>query len=277
MNKKRKNIIWLCEGAIMIALATVLSMFKAVDLPYGGSVTVCSMLPIMLVAYRYGLVRGIVTGAVYGGTQLILGMNALSYATSWQAAVAIVVLDFILAFAALGLVSIFGSKSYQKQSISFFGGVLIACAVRYIFHVVAGCTVWAGVSVPSGDGLIYSLIYNATYMLPETIVTVIGGFYLTKTLDFTADRLGPRNTASTEQPKAVRVFMTAALFILAGVLIYDTAAIFGRLQNADSGEFDITGISAVPWLTIGILTAAAVALVAVAALIKNRKKQSPTI
>ena len=64
MNKKRKNIIWLCEGAIMIALATVLSMFKAVDLPYGGSVTVCSMLPIMLVAYRYGLVRGIITGAV---------------------------------------------------------------------------------------------------------------------------------------------------------------------------------------------------------------------
>ena len=272
MNKKRKNIIWLCEGAIMIALATVLSMFKAVDLPYGGSVTVCSMLPIMLVAYRYGLVRGIITGAVYGGTQLILGMNALSYATSWQAAVAIVVLDFILAFAALGLTGIFGSKSYQKQSISFFGGVLVACAVRYIFHVVAGCTVWAGVSVPSGDGLIYSLIYNATYMLPETIVTVIGGFYLAKTLDFTADRLSPRSTASAEQPKAARIFMAVALFVLAGVLVYDTAAIFGKLQNAESGEFDITGISAVPWLTVGILTAAAVVLFTFAALVKNRKK-----
>ena len=272
MNKKRKNIVWLCEGAIMIAFATVLSMFKAVDLPYGGSVTVCSMLPIMLVAYRYGLLRGIVTGAVYGGTQLLLGMSALSYATSWQAAVAIIMLDFILAFAALGLAGAFRSKSYDKQPAAFIFGVLAACAVRYLFHVIAGCTVWAGVSVPSGDGLIYSLIYNATYMLPETIVTVIGGFYLAKTLDFTADRLSPRSTASADQPKSARIFMAVALFILAGVLVYDTAAIFGRLQNAESGEFDITGISAVPWLTVCILTAAAVVLVAVAAFVKNRKK-----
>lgn len=272
MNKKRKNIVWLCEGAIMIAFAAVLSMFKAVDLPYGGSVTVCSMLPIMLVAYRYGLVRGIVTGAVYGGTQLILGMGALSYATSWQAAVAIVALDFILAFAALGLAGVFRSKSYEKQPTAFVFGVLFACAVRYLFHVIAGCTVWAGVSVPSSDGLIYSLIYNATYMLPETIVTVIGGFYLSKMLDLSTERLSPRSTASATGSKAARIFMSAALFVLAGVLVYDTAAIFGKLQNAESGEFDITGISAVPWLTVGILTAAATVLVAVAALMKRNKK-----
>lgn len=271
MNKKRKNVVWLCEGAIMIAFATVLSMFKAVDLPYGGSVTVCSMLPIMLVAYRYGLLRGIVTGAVYGGTQLLLGMGALSYATSWQAAVAIVVLDFILAFAALGLAAIFKQKSCQNQATAFVGSILIACAVRYLFHVIAGCTVWAGVSVPSGDGLIYSLIYNATYMVPETIVTVIGGFYLAKTLDFSAQRLAPRSITA-DQPKGSRVLMSAALFVLAGVLVYDTAAIFGRLQNADSGEFDITGVSSVPWLTVGILTAAALLIVAGATIINKKRK-----
>lgn len=271
MNKKRKNVVWLCEGAIMIAFATVLSMFKAVDLPYGGSVTVCSMLPIMLVAYRYGLLRGIVTGAVYGGTQLLLGMGALSYATSWQAAVAIVVLDFILAFAALGLAAIFKQKSCQNQATAFVGSILIACAARYLFHVIAGCTVWAGVSVPSGDGLIYSLIYNATYMVPETIVTVIGGFYLAKTLDFSAQRLAPRSITA-DQPKGSRVLMSAALFVLAGVLVYDTAAIFGRLQNADSGEFDITGISSVPWLTVGILTAAALLIVAGATIINKKRK-----
>ena len=271
MNKKRKNVVWLCEGAIMIAFATVLSMFKAVDLPYGGSVTVCSMLPIMLVAYRYGLLRGIVTGAVYGGTQLLLGMGALSYATSWQAAVAIVVLDFILAFTALGLAAIFKQKSCQNQATAFMGGLLFACAIRYIFHVIAGCTVWAGVSVPSGDGLIYSLIYNATYMVPETIVTLIGGFYLAKTLDFSAQRLAPRSITA-DQPKGSRVLMSAALFVLAGVLVYDTAAIFGRLQNADSGEFDITGISSVPWLTVGILTAAALLIVAGATIINKKRK-----
>ena len=271
MNKKRKNIIWLCEGAIMIAFATVLSLFKAVDLPYGGSVTVCSMLPIMLVAYRYGLMRGIVTGAVYGGSQLLLGMGSLSYATSWQAAVAIVVLDFILAFAALGLVGAFRPKSNQNQTAAFISGILVACATRYIFHVIAGCTVWAGVSVPSGDGLIYSLIYNATYMVPETIVTVIGGFYLAKTLDFSAQRLAPKSTDS-DQPKGSRVLMSAAIFVLAGVLVYDTAAIFGRLQNADSGEFDITGISSVPWLTVGILTATALLIVAVIAAVNKKRK-----
>ena len=272
MNKKRKNLIWLCEGAIMIAFATVLSMFKAVDLPYGGSVTVCSMLPIMLVAFRYGMLRGIITGAVYGGTQLLLGMGALSYATSWQAAVAIVLLDFILAFAALGLVGAFRPKSNQNQAAAFVSGILIACAVRYLFHVIAGCTVWAGVSVPSSAGLVYSLIYNATYMLPETIVTVIGGIYFARTLDLCAQRLGPRSVTSAEQSKGSRIFMSAALFALAGVLIYDTAIIFGRLQNADSGEFDITGISTVPWAAVAILTAAALILVAIATLVKRIKK-----
>ncbi|MBQ2422984.1 MAG: energy-coupled thiamine transporter ThiT, partial [Clostridia bacterium] len=158
-----------------------------------------------------------------------------------------------------------------NQTAAFISGILVACAVRYIFHVIAGCTVWAGVSVPSGDGLIYSLIYNATYMLPETIVTVIGGFYLAKTLDFSAQRLAPRSITA-DQPKGSRVLMSAALFVLAGVLVYDTAAIFGRLQNADSGEFDITGISSVPWLTVGILTATALLIVAVIAAVNKKRK-----
>ncbi|MBQ8911952.1 MAG: energy-coupled thiamine transporter ThiT [Clostridia bacterium] len=77
--KRRSAALRLAEGGVMLALATVLSVFKLADLPYGGSITLASLFPIMLVSYRHGLLFGSMTALLYGVIQQLLGLNTLSY------------------------------------------------------------------------------------------------------------------------------------------------------------------------------------------------------
>lgn len=67
-------------------------------------------------------------------------------------------------------------------------GAVLCGVLRYICHVISGCTVWAGLSIPTQAALLYSLAYNATYMVPETLVTVLGAWYLSRVLDVRGDR-----------------------------------------------------------------------------------------
>ena len=76
-----KNVIMLCECAVMVALATVLSLIK-IEFPYGGSITICSMLPILIIGYRYKPLVGCLKGVVYGLIQMLFGMSNFAYATS---------------------------------------------------------------------------------------------------------------------------------------------------------------------------------------------------
>lgn len=168
----KKSTMRLTESAVMLAAAFVLSILPVIQLPFGGSVTLCSMVPIILLAYRHGTLWGLLVGFAGSLLQLLTGLNNLSYATSAAAVVAIIMLDYIVAFTALGLGGLF-RNTRLPQPVGVVLGSLIACVVRYTCHVISGCTVWAGVSIPDTQGLLYSLSYNATYMLPETIVTLI--------------------------------------------------------------------------------------------------------
>ena len=91
----------LTESAVMIALGTVLSLIAVVRMPFGGTVTACSMLPVILVAYRHGTVWGLGTGFAFSLVQMLLGMDNIAWATSWIAGVAIIALDYLLAFTSL--------------------------------------------------------------------------------------------------------------------------------------------------------------------------------
>ena len=185
----------LTESAAMIALATVLSLLKLVDLPYGGSVTAASMVPILLIAFRYGPSWGLLTGFVHGTIQLLLGTSVFSWVTGWKAVVAVILLDYVIAFGLLGLGGLF-RKAVRRQGTALLLGGLLGCLLRYLCHVLSGATVWAGLSVPTGAALEYSLIYNATYMVPETITTLVVLYYLSLNLDFTAPDLIRRTAPS---------------------------------------------------------------------------------
>ena len=252
---KNQKVIILVETALLIALATVLSMIKIFELPYGGSVTAFSMIPILVVSFRHGVKWGMLAGFVNSLLQLLLGMNTLSYATSATAAIAIILLDYVFAFSFFGLAGAFKNQ-IKNQAVSAAVGATVVCAIRYFFHVISGCTVWAGISIPTGAALVYSLSYNATYMIPEAIINIAMAFWLFKTLDFSGKHI------TRAKVEASAVVVSALALVL-------------PLQNPKSGELDFSLISHVNAPLIIIAAIAGVVLCAVFQIISiNIKKSS---
>lgn len=247
---KSKRIMWICESAIMIAVATVLSVVALINMPFGGSVTAASMVPVVLIAYRYGVGLGAVTGLVYSLIQLLLGASNLSYATSSTAAVAIIFLDYVFAFTAVGLAGMFKNK-IKTQPSAMVLGTLTVCVIRYIMHVISGCTVWAGVSIPTEEGFLYSLVYNAAYMVPETIVTAAAVWYLSRIIDFRSEKL-TRLQKGEGSKNGVITSICALLVMVAAT--FDALMLFAATQTEEG--FNIAGIASAPFGLLGTVTAA---------------------
>ncbi len=262
----------MAECALMVAFATVLSIIPLAQLPYGGSITVASMLPIVLISYRRGLVWGTGAGLVFGVIQQLLGLSNLSYFTTWQSIVAIVLLDYLLAFGAAGLGGAFRGLPV-KQCDALLLGALLASVLRYLCHVVSGATVWAGLSIPTEAALTYSLAYNATYMIPEAIVLSLAAYYLGSMLDFKREEIG-RLPALRTRSRAANLLGAGAGLVLVGALIFDTVTVFSRMQSPETGEFDVTLLRVAPftapWLGVLTVTLIAVLLAAVMLLVRRR-------
>lgn len=244
--KIKNKTLALTESSVMLALAFILSMIKVVDMPYGGSVTAFSMLPIIIIAYRYRTLWGLTAGLAFSLLQMLMGLNNLSYATSAAAAVAIIMLDYIVAFTLLGLGGIFRA-AIKNQPIAIASGALLVGVIRYICHIISGCTVWAGVSIPSSDGLIYSIGYNGTYMIPEILLTVVGAYFVGQIFTLTDDKI-VRRPASQGSISGVLVAMPIVLAV-----VISSAFIFGMMQNPDDGSFDISLIASadiLSWLPV---------------------------
>ncbi len=262
----------LAECALMLAVGIVLSLVKLIDLPYGGSVTVASMLPVILISYRHGVKYGLITGIAYGIIQQLLGLNTLSYVTTWISIIAVIMLDYVVAFTVIGFGGIF-RKIVKAQPASLVLGTILACLLRYACHVISGATVWAGLSIPTNAALIYSVGYNATYMIPETIVTVALAYYIGSLIDFRNPTI--RHMAQTEKTKIPLLYWTGGLALAAG-LIVDISCIFSHLQNPDDGKFDFAGLGSVNWMVVLIATAAAIVIAAISfgiAYLKKNKKE----
>jgi thiamine transporter len=263
---KKSKIVIYTECAIMVALATVLSMLPLVKMPDGGSITVASALPILVLSYRRGVRYGVLSGFLYSSLQLLLGLKNLSYFTTWYSVLAVILLDYLVAFTVVGLGGAF-RKYFTSQANALAVGALTVSMARYILHTIAGATVWAGISIPTGATLVYSISYNATYMLPETIVLALAAFYIGGVLNFSAPRLSPIKKDEGHKIGWLSYVGGAALL---AALVYDVVAVFSCLQNADTGEFDITGIADVSWIPVIIVSIAGVLIAAILALISNK-------
>ena len=258
MKTKTRNATQkLVESALMIAFATVLSVLKLAEMPYGGSITIASMLPMVIIAYRHGMGWGLTSGLVYAAIQQLLGLNSLSYVTGWQSVLAVIILDYILAFTVVGFGGAFRGR-LGNQSREMAAGAFLVCVLRYVLHTVAGCTVWAGLSIPTEAALIYSLGYNATYMIPETVVVVVVALYLCSIVDFTKQL--PTRVKREERVGAGGDMLTAystlvALGALVGGIIYDFIAIFPYLQEPEDGSFTFAHLGEVDWMSVIIVSA----------------------
>ncbi len=201
MQSKTKR---LTESAMLIALAVVLEIAGRTvipPMPFGGQLTLVSMLPIVLISYRHGVRWGLTAGFGYALVQMALGANTVTAAfqpgyfgdgTLIGRALIMCLFDYILAYTLLGLGGIFRSV-VKHGGMALMAGSLVALGGRYLAHIVSGYVLfsgWAewfftqegfpawGVELvaqlsPELLGLTYSVVYNGMYMIPEMLLTAV--------------------------------------------------------------------------------------------------------
>ena len=174
---KNSKVTLLTESAVMVALAFALSCAKLYEMPLGGSVTIASMLPIMLISMKYGSLVGVGTGFVYSLTQALQALaagNVFPYCETGATLVICVLFDYIFPFTVLGLAGIFkDAKLFKKQEIAFYVGIISVVAARFISHFITGVAIW-GQWAPDGMGkYIYSLAYNGSFLAVDFLICIV--------------------------------------------------------------------------------------------------------
>ena len=186
---------------MMVALAFALSYVRFLKLPFDGSVTLCSMLPIMLIGIKYGPIIGLGTGFVYSITQVIQSLTEGTFSglATWYAVLICLFFDYIIPFTCLGLSGIFGKRGLRP-----YAGMFTVVAIRLAAHVISGVTIWKS-NMPADffvqNVFVYSVVYNSSFLLPDFAICLAAAIVL---LNVPQMRklvgLPPRGTMAAEQP-----------------------------------------------------------------------------
>ena len=208
MQSKTKRIT---ESAMLLAIAIVLELVSKMfipEMPFGGQVTLVSMLPVVLISYRHGVKWGLFSAFVYALLEMALGAKTVSAAflpgyfgdgAMIFNALLMCLLDYILAFTVLGLGGMFRNK-LQKPGLALMCGSLVALGLRYLTHIASGYILFASYAEwfftqegfpawgaqlvetlnPTALGITYSVVYNGFYMIPEIICTAVVSLVLAR-------------------------------------------------------------------------------------------------
>lgn len=160
-SKTRANVRVVTEVGLVVGLSLVLNLIKVFQMPQGGSVSL-EMIPVFYLASRRGLRIGVLGGLLLGLGQLLIDPYVVH---PLQA-----ILDYPLAFAVLGLAGLWPRKP--------LAGVTVACAARYLVHVISGVVYFASYAPEGTSPWVYSAVYNATYMIPEMIIALVVVFFV---------------------------------------------------------------------------------------------------
>ena len=207
MKKTRR----LTESAMLISIAVVLELVGKMvfpPLPFGGQLTLVSMLPIVLISYRHGVRWGLTAALCYGFVQMALGAGTVTAAfqpgyfgddAMLGRAILMCLLDYCLAYSALGLGGCFRNLTKQKGT-ALVSGTLVALGGRYLAHILSGYILFAGWAEwfftqdgfpawgaglvqsvsPQMLGWLYSAVYNGMYMIPEMLLTAAAALVIVK-------------------------------------------------------------------------------------------------
>lgn len=151
----------IAEAGVAIAIAQVLSFITLFHMPQGGSIKAASLVPLMIFAYRWGGTRGIWAGVVYGVLHFLLGFKSSIHYLS-------IILDYLLAYGAIGVCGYF-----KDNMTGLVSGSIVAIALCWFASVTSGAVVFASYAPQGQNPWIYSMIYNASYMVPDGILNII--------------------------------------------------------------------------------------------------------
>ena len=208
MTSKTKKIT---ESAMLLAIAIVLELVAKMfipEMPFGGQVTLVSMLPVVLISYRHGLKWGFVASFTYALLEMALGAKTVSAAflpgyfgdgAMIANALLMCLLDYVAAYTVLGLGGIFRNR-IKNPATAIACGALVALGARYLCHILSGYILFSGYASwyftqegfpawgawlaenfnPTALGIIYSVVYNGMYMIPEIVFTTFAALLLGK-------------------------------------------------------------------------------------------------
>ena len=208
MHKRTKR---LTESAMLLSLALVLEVVSKMcvpPMPFGGQVTLASMLPVVLIAHRHGVRRGLAAGLCFGFLEMARGGGTVTAAfqpgyfgdgAMLGRALLMVLLDYVLAFTLLGLGG-WARHLIRRPGLALMAGSVAALTARYAAHVLSGCILFGGWAEwfftqdgfpawgaqlaasldPALLGLVYSVVYNGMYMVPEIILTALAAVAITR-------------------------------------------------------------------------------------------------
>ena len=167
MKMKNKQLYRICESAVLIALSVALSFVKIEIGAFGGSIDFV-MIPLFIIAFRNGVSYGVASGLVFGFIKCLIGGGI-----GWG--IPSVLLDYVLAYGAVGIAGLFKNKFWAVEISTFLG-----CLARFAIHFISGVTIYM-ITVPTeitgigtfANPVIYSIVYNAVYMLPNTIIAIV--------------------------------------------------------------------------------------------------------
>lgn len=201
----------LTESAMLLALAIVLELLSKMfipEMPFGGQITLVSMLPVVLISYRHGVKWGICAGVAYALLEMAIGTKTVMAAFQpgyfgdgvlIANALIMCLLDYVVAFTVLGLGGMFRNK-IQNSGVALMTGSLVALGARYVTHIASGYILFAGYAEwfftqegfpawgttlvetlsPELLGFVYSVVYNGMYMIPEMIITAVVALLLAR-------------------------------------------------------------------------------------------------
>ena len=207
MNKTRQ----LTESAMMIAISVVLEFAGRMiipPMPFGGHLTLCAMLPMVVLSYRHGVKWGFSAGLAYSIVQMALGAGTVTAAfqpgyfgdgTMIANAVLMCLCDYVLAYSLLGLGGCFRNR-IKNKGMSLMCGSLVALGARYLAHIASGYILFAGWAEwfftqegfpawgaelvaslsPNALGFTYSVVYNGMYMIPEMVITAVAAVFIAR-------------------------------------------------------------------------------------------------
>lgn len=180
-SKNHQRVLALVEGAIMVALAAVLCYIRIVKFPWGGGITVLSMLPIAVYSIKHGIAKGLMVSFVFSLIQL--GQGVIDGLFGWGLTpvmlISCILMDYLLPFLVLGFAGIFR----RSGTVGWLTGTAGVIVIRFVFHFFSGVVIWHSAGklwegFVTDNEWLYSLCYNGAYMLPELIFTLIGAVIL---------------------------------------------------------------------------------------------------
>ena len=167
---KRVTVTGLAECALMLAIATILSFIAVYQMPYGGTVTLCSMVPLLYVSFNYPVRWATLTAVAFGLLQMLFAFFPPP-AQNILAFTAVILLDYLVAFGIIGLAGFF-RRPFRGDKGMLIGGS-VAIAGRFLCHFLSGILIW-GVYAPEGQSIaLYSFLYNGSFMLGEWILSIV--------------------------------------------------------------------------------------------------------